>query len=797
MNKEDNGSGGDVMSTPKPNYESNIESIRDTIQFFCYDGDLIELRALNVYPFRDAKRKAPTVGGWYTHWGDLATDAAKIGQYGEGNVYFCLNPIVPDANKAKPNTLDCQRATSNDKDILLRRWLFLDFDPDRPPHCASTDAEKAMAMERMDQVTVWLGERGFEGAAKADSGNGYHLYYFVDLPVSKETDTLVKSLTDLISDKFGGNGVKIDKVVANRARITRFYGTWNRKGAHTAERPHRISQLLTPANAEWVKVPQSAIEAVVTELKPPAQTSKGRPSRAGGTKTSAPFDLEAWLTKHQISYAEPVTQDDGREKWVLDACPFNPDHAGKDAAVFRDAEGKLGFKCFHDSCANNHWGELRKLFEPDYTGSGDTGTGELVDSDLPPDSDAARLYLHLEDNFDFRRNVLSGQIEFRPKNRVAWSEFTDTEANTIKVMAVRDWGLDRCRVSEIGEYTNSLYVSAYHPVKEYLDGLTWDNGNHIDNLCRMVKTENDSLWRDYVRAWLIRAVDQVVTGTANEYMLILSGGQGIGKTTFAQALVPSALRRAHFRSGRIDISNKDGLGLLAQMWVICDDELNGLRKQEVEQVKQMLSHCDVVYRPPYGRTLITRPRLASFVGGTNEDRFLTDPTGSRRFLAIEAESIQHVELRDLNIDGVWAEAKALYDRGERGYLNTDVRSRQNFLNDQKMEENVFDFYVDTYASPSDDKSDWLSTTEFAHYVGEKLAERNIRQAINSFFVKQLGSALKKQGHKQDRNGGRKWKIAAGLVLRNTREYAATAPLNDTPPALELPDDDNWDGIPPF
>src|SRR5205085_2179654 len=100
-----------------------------------------------------------------------------------------------------------------------------------------------------------------------------------------------------------------------------------------------------------------------------------------------------------------------------------------------------------------------------------------------------------------------------------WKQFTDFEANTLKVRAIRDWNLSNAKVSAVWEYVQSSFTEKYHPVKDWLLNLQWDGDDHATKLCSYLKTENDALFRSYFEAWALCAVGQVLDGEPNEYML--------------------------------------------------------------------------------------------------------------------------------------------------------------------------------------------------------------------------------------------------------------------------------------
>jgi len=130
---------------------------------------------------------------------------------------------------------------TGDRNILRRRWLPIDCDPERPTGISATAAEREHALERARQIARFLREKGWQLPLVGDSGNGAHLLYRVDLPA--DDGGLVKSCLEALALRFGGDGVKVDTSNSNPARIWKLYGTVARKGDSTPDRPHRLASL--------------------------------------------------------------------------------------------------------------------------------------------------------------------------------------------------------------------------------------------------------------------------------------------------------------------------------------------------------------------------------------------------------------------------------------------------------------------------------------------------------------------------------------------------------------------------
>ncbi len=272
-------------------------------------------------------------------------------------VYITLNPVNPDLLARAVNRVkDRAKATTADKDILRRVWLPIDIDPRRPSGISSNDAEHQAALKKAQQIKKALTEEGWPVPVIADSGNGGHALYLIDLPNDEASMELIKGCLASLAARYNDELVQIDLTTFNAARIWRVYGTTSRKGDPTPDRPHRRSTILSEPDIIQA-VPLELLQALAAESSgATGQAVQGFVSHDRGL-----FDLEDFLDRHNIRTKEPVVHRGGL-KYVLDECPFDPSHKAPDAAVFQAADGKLGFSCFHNSCAKHDWAAFRGRF---------------------------------------------------------------------------------------------------------------------------------------------------------------------------------------------------------------------------------------------------------------------------------------------------------------------------------------------------------------------------------------------------------------------------------------------------
>jgi len=343
--------------------------IERSLNFFMSLSRVTEIRGLEVIS-RDFPRPH-TAFGFFDDLGKAAESAFTLGRT-NGNVYVLLNPVNPVLLARVTNRIKvAQRSsTASDADIIRRRLLLVDCDPERPSGISSTGDEKEAARQKALAIRQHLADLGWPGSVFADSGNGYHLLYPIDLPNDSESTDLVRSFLVALDALHGDDRVKIDTAVHNAARIVKLYGTVARKGDPTSDRPHRNSSILEMPDQMDV-VPVELIRQVAGTLSPTPSMS---PSSGGTGKV---LDIEQWVSGHGLE-AERVKPWQGGKLIVLD-CPFNPDHSVS-YHVGQFSNGAISAGCLHKSCAGNDWHALRDRVEPDWRGRSRPSGDDLDES---------------------------------------------------------------------------------------------------------------------------------------------------------------------------------------------------------------------------------------------------------------------------------------------------------------------------------------------------------------------------------------------------------------------------------
>jgi hypothetical protein len=315
-------------------------------------GQVTELRALEAVTAADGRPH--TQSGYYdsSHVDELATAAAKITAKG---IYLVINPIEPALIARAANRIKRigREPLTSDSDIIRRCRLPIDCDPVRPSGISSSDDEHCAALCRARQVRDALQAEGWPAPILADSGNGAHVLFRIDL--AADDGGLVQRCLEAIAARFDDPAVTIDQKVFNPARIWRLYGTPARKGDCTPDRPHRLSRI--------IEAP-SLLEVVPAELL--EKLAAGAPRQGARERRQSPagsFDIERWIYEHKLEVRGPELWQGGR-RWVFKACPWNSAHTDRSAFIAQHASGAIVARCHHNSCNGKDWHALRDVVEP-------------------------------------------------------------------------------------------------------------------------------------------------------------------------------------------------------------------------------------------------------------------------------------------------------------------------------------------------------------------------------------------------------------------------------------------------
>lgn len=278
------------------------------------------------------------------------------------NIYYTMNRL-PDDVKGLPQynkIIVRPKQTCNDNTITVRDYICVDLDSVRLSGTNATDEQVEHTKKTANALYKYLINVGFNPPVVVFSGNGVHIYLRCAMLNNEKNTKIVKRFLQALSMMFTDEHTDVDTAVFNPARIMRLPSSYSCKGNRLDEtRPQRLCRFVKIP--QEIKVNDIAYFEKVAELYPEEET---RPS-ASNNYSSDKFDLESFIAKYNIEI-DKVQKVAGGTKYLLKACPWNPDHRSPDSMLFQRDNGAVSFFCYHSSCQDKHWSDFRKLYEPDY-----------------------------------------------------------------------------------------------------------------------------------------------------------------------------------------------------------------------------------------------------------------------------------------------------------------------------------------------------------------------------------------------------------------------------------------------
>lgn len=272
------------------------------------------------------------------------------------------------------------------------------------------------------------------------------------------------------------------------------------------------------------------------------------------------------------------------------------------------------------------------------------------------------------------RTVVVKDLPWRKCNsRVNGDDWLYTDDSSLRLYLESVYGISGR--GNIEDALNSVASqNSFHPVRDYLNSLSWDGKKRAENLfIDYLGAENNEYTKAVTKTWLTAAVARImVPGCKFDYMLVLVGPQGVGKS-----YIGSKLGGAWFSDTFTTVQGKEGLEQLRGVWIIEIAELSALKKAESDAIKAFVSKQEDTYRGAYRKNTQTYKRQCVFLGTTNEHGFLRDTTGNRRFWPVTIPNGDFTEklytnLTDEIVDQIWAEAYFYFKRGDSLRLEPEM-----------------------------------------------------------------------------------------------------------------------------
>ncbi|PWJ81660.1 DNA primase RepB-like protein [Pseudaminobacter salicylatoxidans] len=627
-----------------------------------------------------AGRESPTVETYQQHDADSAKRfvTANNGHEFQRNLYYMPNARLLNGKRAKANV--------SGSDFL---WADLDG-----KHFPGNEAE------RLDTILALLTEdkRRPKGVppptAIIFSGGGYQALWKLSEPIPSEQ---AENMNRALLEAFGGASGPIAV-----SQLLRLPGTvnWLNDGKRADGRKPASALLLDPPNFSKPPTTYRAEDFKLRLPKDKALTVPGsRQTDIMPTEIAPlplPEDLGEIIPSNLKWVQVMVTGEDPPDKtypsrsermmaclcWML-GNGVQPGHA---LSILLDPDYAIGAHV-REKPNSLRYGQ-RQVARALMTIQAGREDWPEVDEKLQPIRDhpaniryaLARLGVEVRRNiFSFTNDVEGIGLEGRDLNDVA------------DILSSRFQLSLKFKASTAAIKTELVAIGheqTYHPIIEYFDGLVWDGKPRIDGLLRDYAGADDTeLNREFGAKFMIAGVRRVKRpGVKFDTMLVFEGSQGTGKSSFAETL---AVRDEWF-CGSLSLKSDDKTKaeLLAGAWIVEVQEMDGIRKASSHELKKFLSTRRDKYRRAYGRDARTYPRQYVIIGSTNDEKYLFDQTGNRRFWPVRGGRIQLDKLR-ADLYQLRAEAVVREAAGESISLSEHLWSAACELQNLRLVEDAF------------------------------------------------------------------------------------------------------------
>jgi predicted P-loop ATPase len=360
----------------------------------------------------------------------------------------------------------------------------------------------------------------------------------------------------------------------------------------------------------------------------------------------------------------------------------------------------------------------------------------------------------------FTRNILGFRNEYNRK------EIQEELYTRIRTDIASEYGIQFGKEDIIDKIKELCARYLYNPIYDYLAGLPqWDgkdrSGEVLEALGVLSSDPNYDIYKVYIRKWFVSCVcrpmqwmkddnDRTLNDKVDTVM-VFKGNQGLKKSTFFAEILPSPNLFSDSLQ-RIETNEKDASTHMLNYWLIEFAELDGLvKKSSIEALKGFISRRRERFRPPYGRTEINARRPSILVGTTNSDQFLNDPSGSRRFWAIELTESKKIDIEYIrqNRDQIWAQAISLFMQGGDycWWLDEAEQEASDAANEKFKKRDPWDEYIETYLGKDPtikNRHGFRIQSVFEEALGMKAAN------VNPYEVNRVKRILERKGYEEAR-----------------------------------------------
>ena len=299
----------------------------------------------------------------------------------------------------------------------------------------------------------------------------------------------------------------------------------------------------------------------------------------------------------------------------------------------------------------------------------------------------------LDGHISLRFNEITARVEYKiPADNTDAHRFMPVNDRIVNSLWSQMSTITRVNIQDMYRVIESDYVPVFNPFKAYLNNLCQSvkpvgDRDYIQELAQTVRVkggeQEQMLWHLYLKKWLVGMVASWISDdVVNNVILVLIGEQGAYKTTWFNYLLPPPLKQYFYTKTNANRMSKDDILTLAQYALVCCEELDTMRPAELNQLKAAVTMPSIDERAAYAHYHEHRKHIASFCGTGNNTQFLSDPTGNRRWLPFEVESIVSPRDHPFHYEGIYSQALALYKSGFQYWFTKEEIQELNRHNRQ-------------------------------------------------------------------------------------------------------------------
>ena len=360
----------------------------------------------------------------------------------------------------------------------------------------------------------------------------------------------------------------------------------------------------------------------------------------------------------------------------------------------------------------------------------------------------------LDGHVSLRFNEITSRVEYEiPADNTDALRFIPVNDRIVNSLWSQMSTITRVNIQDMYRVIESDYVPVFNPFKAYLNNLCQSvksvgDRDYIQEFAQTVRVkggeQEQMLWHLYLKKWLVGMVASWISDdVVNNVILVLIGEQGAYKTTWFNYLLPPPLKQYFYTKTNANRMSKDDILTLAQYALVCCEELDTMRPAELNQLKAAVTMPSIDERAAYAHYHEHRKHIASFCGTGNNTQFLSDPTGNRRWLPFEVESIVSPRDHPFHYEGIYSQALALYKSGFQYWFTKEEIQELNRHNRQfetpRLEHELVDLY---FRKPTDSElGEFMSVARalqmISNGISQKLSAVNVGRAFCDLGFKRV------------------------------------------------------------